>query len=287
MADDYKDKLDAFLKKVPQPGQVNSGSPQYKPELKAAIVADTLTVVENPDFKDLTGLTHKALLKNWAGGGIMTSCNGLVGTACRAMGAPFLGAFELEKLLRSLGKGHAWVSARSGERPQKGDVFTAAGRLHMGVSLGFDGDTWLTVEGGQGGPSSGFDIVKRKSGPFNPGSWEGWCDMRVFLDSRGPVPDWLPGWWVIYHGGDTYNYHFNRYYEVSYSSYKPGGGSTPTTPTDVGTFKLGPGDSVTVTWRTEGGTEQFTYDRWNSFPGIMERMTGTGAKGEPLKGVRM
>jgi hypothetical protein len=262
---------------------VNSGAPIYKPALKADIVAKKVTYANNQDFTDLTGLTHQSLLENWAGGGILTSCNGLVGNACRAMGAPFLGAFELEKLLKSLGKGHAWVPANSGERPQKGDVFTAAGRLHMGVSLGFDGDTWLTVEGGQGGPTSGFDIVKRKSGSFNPGSWEGWCDMRVFLDKRGPVPDWLPGTWVIYHGNDTFYYRFNRYYEVTQLPHS----ATASAPIDAGTFALGAGDNVTVTWRTEGGTENFTYDRWNSFPGINERMTGTGAKGEPLKGVRM
>ncbi len=296
MAKDYKEKLKDHIARIPAyPGAIISGSAVYKrpidPETTKKILAkDWKAEVDNKDYSDLTGLTHTAEVKNWAGGGQLTSCNSFVGGCTGAMVGKNLSAFKLEELIKGMGKGHTYVRSTSGRRPEYGDVFTTdwdfAPRLHMGISLGFEGDTWLTVEGGQGGPTTGFDSVKRKRGTFNPGEWAGWCDMRLFADSRGPLPDWLPGTWVIYHGDETFYYRFNQYYEVTQEPHKVGS-TAAAAPIDQGTFALGPDDSVVVTWRTEGGIENFKYDRWNSFPAIMERMTGTGAKGEPLKGVRL
>jgi hypothetical protein len=49
----------------------------------------------------------------------------------------------------------------------------------------------------------------------------------------------------------------------------------------------GVSDTFKLRWNHEGGIETFTYDRWNSFPGIIERMTGVAADGSEMKGVRV
>jgi hypothetical protein len=292
MANDHKDKLKAFIADIPEPpGEITSGDPlpvPYTPEFTEKLEKDkNFTLPTNPLFQKYTGLTQLGLVKSWAKGGLLTSCNSFVGQCGIAMGAKqFLGVFELEDFLRKNNKAHAWVPADSGKRPGYGDVFRPVS-YHMGISLGFDDGTWLTVEGGQGGPKRGCDSVKRKRPKFDPADLQGWCDIRLYLDPRGPVPDWLVGTWVVYCGNDTYTYHFNQYYDCSYYPFKTLGGPEKTTPMDTGTVAFQGGDSFTVTWSKEGGIERFTYDRFNSFPGIMEKMNGTSGRGEALKGVRL
>ena len=287
---DYKEALKKHLEKVPAyPKELLAGSPAYKKPIPPDQIAEIKkegwkAAFDDTDFYKYTGLTHTSLVKNWANGGIQTSCNSFLTGCCTAMGAPNLGIFELEQHLASLGKSYTWVPATSGDRPGYGDVFRSQ-KYHMGLSLGFDGDTWLTVEGGQGGPNStGIDSIKYKRQPFKPDELRGWCDMRAFL---APPPDWLPGWWVIYAGDQVFHYHFNARYGVSYMPWKPSGSTAPTAPTDTGTYAVEAGDGVVVNWRAEGGTERFRYDRFDSFPGIMERMTGVSNRNEPLKGVRI
>jgi len=305
MTIDHKAALEKHLSRLPaHPGQLLAGSPAYPRKGKtydaattAAIAGGTIPVKNDKAFTDYTGFTHLGLLQSWATGSQLTSCNSFVFSCCAAMGAKTgLGKFELEALLKKLGKAHAWVPAGSGARPEYGDVYTIQEpipgkdymRLHMGVSLGFEGETWLTAEGGKGGPSRGVDAVARCKQAFDPKRLLGWCSMKVFLDDRPPAPDWVLGWWVIYHGKDLYHYHFNRSWEVHYEPWKPvNTGSGPTMPMDKASYAVGPGDTVTITWRCEGGTERFTYDRWNSLPGVIERMTGTSASGEPLTGVSL
>jgi hypothetical protein len=84
--------------------------------------------------------------------------------------------------------------------PQPGDLFQIGKQLkpgqwsfaHVGVITGWsDGDnpTWTTVEAGQGGPSRGFDFIKRKGprplnpiDPKNPGKeLMGWLDIDEFF----------------------------------------------------------------------------------------------------------
>jgi hypothetical protein len=295
---DYKEKLKDFITDIPAfPGQVVSGNackPPYTPEFKAkladknpAVAAELAGAWSTTDkFKKLTGVEHLTLIKNWAGGGIMTTCNEFVGKASLEMGSPFyLGVFELEELLRSKGKAHAWVPANSGKRPGYGDVFRPT-KFHMGISLGFEGEDWLTVESGQGGSTSGYDIIKRKKQKFDPALLLGWCNTRILLDPRPGVPDWLVGVWVIYCGDKTYHYSINEYYEASFYPWAPIGGTQNATPTDTGKVTFQDSDSFSITWSQEGGTEKFKYDRFESFPGLMEKMSGTSAAGEPLKGVR-
>lgn len=296
MADNYKKKLETFIAEIPMhPSQVVSGtanpvpySEQFKKDVQDPVKSKSLESQwpTNDVFMKLTGTNHFTLIKNWAGGGIMTTCNGFVGKCGNAMGAKdFLGQFELEDFLRSKGKGHAWIPANSGKRPAYGDIFRPV-KFHMGVSLGFNGNDWLTVESGQGGSRSGFDAIKRYKKSFDPALLLGWCDMRLYLDSRPPMPDWLKGMWIIYCGDKTYIYQFNEYYEAYFYPWKPIGDPRNSVPTDTGTVSFQGSDSFTVTWSKEGGTEKFAYDRWESFPGIMEKVTGKSNLGEPLKGIR-
>ncbi|CAN5293066.1 hypothetical protein BH10ACI1_BH10ACI1_01130 [soil metagenome] len=291
MADDYKEKLKNYIAEIPKyPGQIVSGEakqPPYSAEFKEQLKDPKFSLPTTELFMKYTGTSHLTLVKNWAGGGIMTTCNGFVGNCGKAMGAKdFLGQFELEELLRKIGKKHAWVPATGGKLPGYGDIFRPVS-FHMGVSLGVEGDTWLTVESGQGGPKSGFDIIKRKQHKFEPSSILGWCDMKLYLDPRPPIPDWLVGMWVIYCGDKTYSYQINQYYEASYFLQTPVGGSQNAVPFDTGTVSFQGSDDFSITWSNEGGVEKFKYDRWESFPAIMEKMNGTSNRGEPLKGIRL
>jgi hypothetical protein len=56
---------------------------------------------------------------------------------------------------------------------------------------------------------------------------------------------------------------------------------------DTGALWAVTGDTVKVRWDREGGMEVFTYDRWNSFPGLNERMTGVAADRSSMNGVRL
>ncbi|WP_342359538.1 hypothetical protein [Terrarubrum flagellatum] len=244
----------------------------------------------DPDFLAYTKVTHLELLNNWYGGGIRTTCNEFVCHAGIAMDAKMnLGQFEIASVLRTIGKGHAWVDASPTRRPQYGDVFRSVA-FHMGVSLDCYGGGWWTVESGQGGPGAGCDILKRKIGFYNPASLRGWVDMELFLDPRPAVPEWLIGWWIIYEGLDVYYYHFDQYHNVAYAPIQPLYG-TPANFVAVETveFHNPKPDMVTIDWL--GGTlETFTRD-FNSVPGVMEKMTGItkppyGGQKE-LRGVRL
>ena len=320
---DYKARLEEFIKPIPEKGSVSAGSPAYTrkkindtlkaagvvpPKLPAmpkgmakdertrlatehdkALVAlqkQHFPATNNDDFKTLTGLTHTGLLANWIGGGQQTSCNSFAGNCGVQMGAKiFLGTFNLEAHLAKNGLSRLWIPATGGRRPAYGDIFEHSDRLHQGVSLGFRGDKWLTVEGGAGGPThDGVDKVARKEKDFDPSILKGWVSMARYLGAQ--VPDWLQGWWVIYCGDTLYNYHFSEDFEVSQVLYNPGkAGADPVKPIDTGTFTVS-FDDVTVNWKREGGTERFTYDRMESFPALMEKISGVAARGEKLKGIK-
>lgn len=217
MADDYKEKLRVFLNIPMWPKEIRSGEPQeirsgeaktppYDEAFKKQLDNPNFTLPTNKLFLKYTGTSHLAMVKDWAHKGHLTACNGLAGTCGKTMGAKdYLGQFELEDFLRKIGKGHAWVPADSGQRPDYGDIFRAV-VYHMGVSLGFEGGDWLTVEAGHGGPGKGYDVLQRIRKPFDPSVLQGWCNMRLYLDPRPPLPNWLIGMWIIYCGNEKYYY---------------------------------------------------------------------------------
>lgn len=298
---DYQIKLENWLAELPpMPQEITSGSEVKKPysdDLKkdpispATLAALDVAYPTNKTFKKYTGTSQVTLLRNWAKGGILTTCNSFAGNAGREMGAKeFLGQFELKAFLNSKGKGYAYVEASSGRKPNYGDIFRSES-FHMGVSLGFDsGGNWLTAEGGQGGPGRGCDVVKRKSSVFKPWALKGWCDMRCYLLQTPPMPDWLIGTWAIFSGSETHTYEINAYGEVNYYPWKFSGSTEIIPATDTGQVKMQGMDDFTITWKKEkkeGVVEKFKYERFDSFPGINEKISGFSSQNEPLKGVRM
>lgn len=143
-----------------------------------------------------------------APGAVTTSCEGLIGRlvgklTAAGFGKPMkrgnMSSFNLpgcDKFGRepATTPGWHWYRDRTDSlHPQPGDLFQV-GKLakagqwsfaHVGVITGWaDGDnpTWTTVEAGQGGPSMGFDFMKRKGPrPLNP------------IDPRNPKKE-LMGW---------------------------------------------------------------------------------------------
>ncbi len=320
MADDYKSKLEQFFAMVPQTksatlynrvagyelyGEVQSGSPIFqssnKEQREAAqkSMADAVSsggIVNNPTFQTLTDLTHTKLLTSWKDGGHLTSCNAFVMKAAQAVGVKGLGGFYVEETMVGMGKRHCWITPSTGEKPQFGDVFESRSEtpgqgflnLHVGIHISVEGDDWNTIEGGQGGPGSGVDKVARVKKKYDTKHILGWVDMRLLASGQPPLPDWLLGTWMIYSGNQNYIYSFNRYGEVTQKAYKPSPEPGVEVPNrDTGKLFAIAGDTVKVKWNGEGGVEVFTYDRWNSFPAINERMTGVAADGSSMTGVRL
>lgn len=321
MADDYRSNLEKFCALVPQTpsatlinkkagyqlyGEVQSGTPVFQSSSKkeerdaakkAMDAALKSGIINNPKFETLTGLTHTKLLTSWKDGGLLTSCNAFVMKAGQAVGVKGLGGFNVEDTMKGLGKKHCWITPASGEKPQFGDVFECRSHtpgndflnIHVGINLSVEGDTWNTIEGGQGGPGSGVDKVARVKKKYNTDHVLGWVDLRLLASGQPPLPDWLLGNWMIYAGSQTFVYSFNRYGEVTQKAYRPTNAQGDREVPSLDTGKLLPplGDTIKLRWDREGGVETFTYDRWNSFPGILERMNGVAADGSAMNGVRL
>lgn len=140
---DIRALAEEILAAVPETGQITSnGSTATK-------------------FTSLTGTSHETMKKNWDGGGIMTACNGFVGWYARTLRAAaegtkapndYLGRFDLETYVPSIGMGHAWVKSTADVRPKYGDICRHTA-FHVGVSLKLDeGDFWNHADAGQAGP---------------------------------------------------------------------------------------------------------------------------------------
>lgn len=291
-------KLDAYLVNVPEyGGTLLAGTPalQKKDMTEKTMKEARAKNTTDPRFHEYTKLTHIELLENWYANGAKTgnrtSCNEFVCHAGYAMGATMnLGQFEIDSILRARGKGHAWVPAVGDNRPKYGDIFRSTA-FHMGISLDCYGGGWWTVEGGQGGGNStGVDAIKRKVQLYSPASLRGWVDMELYLDPRPAVPEWLIGWWVIYEGKDVYYYYFDQYHNVSYAPVTVQA-ATPVQFVAVETVAFTNPDYDTVEIAWQGGTLETLKHDFDSFPGLMEKMSGTTKPpytfAAPLKGVRL
>jgi len=216
--------------------------------------------------------------------------------AGQAIGVKGLGGFNVEDTMISMGKRHCWIKPSSGEKPQYGDIFETRSKtpgndyenLHVGISLSVEGDDWNTIEGGQGGPGTGVDKVARVKHKYNTAHMLGWVDIRLLASGAPALPDWLLGTWMIYCGNKNYVYAINRYGEVTQKAYRPSPVRNDDGPNlDTGNVFAVSGDTIKIKWNGEGGVEVFTYDRWNSCPGIIERMNGVAADGSAMQGVRL
>jgi len=238
-------------------------------------------------FTDLSRITHLQLQQSWGqaprGDGTthpdknfppgLTSCNGFVGvygTATNiALPGRDLGQFLLEQRLKQWGKSFAWIPSTAGVRPKFGDIFEVLGRPHVGISLDFVGNTWLTAEGGQGGSQMKRDIIKRKQvtqiddfvRTDKSEQLKGWVDIDLFVN--GPPPTELPssmlGWWSVPWRGKTFFYFFEANFKASWTYTKPiSDAFTPFTFDDTATVTLDGPASITLKWKATGSVEKFT-----------------------------
>jgi hypothetical protein len=71
--------------------------------------------------------------------------------------------------------------------PRPGDFFELGTKTvfeHVGVILDIDisGNTWTVVQGGQGGPTRGFDMIRRDGPqPLPHGNFLGWMDIDAYF----------------------------------------------------------------------------------------------------------
>ena len=78
------------------------------------------------------------------------------------------------------------------------------------------------------------------------------------------------------------------YGEVTHKPYTPVPSQNSDGPSlDKGRLISVSGDTIKLLWGIDGGIETFIYDRWNSCPGILERMNGTAADSSSMNGVRV
>jgi hypothetical protein len=150
------------------------------------------------------------------GGPVTTSCEGLITSVITRLTAAGFGkpnrgkmsSFNLAGCETPSGKEpaqttvgwHWWRDRTPSLHPQPGDLFqigtpVRAGQwsfAHVGVITGWADERnpmWTTVEAGQGGPSTGFDFMKRKGprqlNPIDPKhprkELMGWLDLDEFF----------------------------------------------------------------------------------------------------------
>ena len=210
MGGDVRATAREFLKGIPATDEVTSNGPR-----KAL-------------FTTLTGYDQAMLEAAWKVHKTrnLTTCNEFVGRFGAAIGSKhYMGTFWPLVPLEKAKKTEAWIKASGGGQPKFGDIFKLTeirlpgkdyNRLHVGVSGDIEGDAWDTFESGQGGPTRGFDALKRCKRTFKREDVEGWVDIGILIDgvSGGavpslPMPGWLIGWWKVVWRSQTFYYEFN------------------------------------------------------------------------------
>ncbi|WP_411726567.1 hypothetical protein [Methyloglobulus sp.] len=273
MSNNIREKASEVLKGVPPLGQqINSDGPT------AAL------------FTKLTGgVTHATLVKNWAEGGKLTTCNAFVGWFGNVLGSQkYLGRFDVETYLPTIGKGHAWVKSTQDTRPKYGDICRHT-KFHVGISLDFEGDFWNHADSGQGGSSAGRDIIKRirSKDPFDYKKLQGWIDLELYFGSSAqtaPTPDWLPGWWKVMWRGQAYYYYFERNNKVKWTQIQPPNiTKAPLAVSDTGSFTFEFPDSVTIRWGASGSVEKLS----KSLAAQNVQMRGTWNDADTLNAEKM
>lgn len=310
LTEEYQIRLKDFIAAIPVEGsavRLMSMKPESKtlktPYTKADL--DALKgVVEDQRFFTYTGYTHMGLLTKWLDpANRTTTCNEFCTKCGTAMGYKAednkdgVGRFDIADYLTRYGRGHCWVPATSGARPEYGDIFriyepspdqNGVARNHMGVGLWFEGDTWHTVESGQAGPSSGYDAIERKSRTWPVGGMQGWVSMKALLGSGNRLPYWLGGWWEVEEGMyEVWYYYFAAPNRVYYSDYPPRSLSAPPSNAKVvGSFDLKGMFGVNIRWNSADVDETFMLGEQDSKKRKFS-MTGKTARGIPLTARRM
>lgn len=171
-------------------------------------------------FEQLTGMNQEKLSQRWTWDPNYTTCGDFVIHYCNHLDIPAILLLygEPATCCENEGKGIAWIPNRPSESPKYGDVFKTKGN-HVGVSMEYEGSTWRTAEGGQGGKAVKFDMVMRKETQSLDGV-QGWVDIELWDACKSsqsvPVPSWLSGFWKIYWQGQVYYYYFASDRRVRY-----------------------------------------------------------------------
>lgn len=295
--EEHQRKLELFIADIQLDGtEIKSGTPPTPMPINAdALEANKGDYKTNPLFLKYTGWNHWDLCNKWLSDRT-TTCNEFVTKCAVAMGyKESIGRFDVADLLSQRGLGHCWVPADSGATPAFGDVFRLLGpandhngtRLnHMGVSLQVDGSEWYTVEGGQAGPSRGFDAVRRKQGIWKPASLQGWVSMTALLNAGKALPYWLGGWWQIEEElFETYFYHFGANGRVTCSLTPPPSPVAPASGSLVGYFTSKRMFQVDISWHSGDMDETLTISADQSKRKYSA--AGKTALGKKLKGKRL
>lgn len=128
-----------------------------------------------------------------SGVGVTTTCNAFLGVVVRkALNAGGLAqrSFSSFDLPKAGTQSNSWNWFPAGNKsPQPGDFYQAGTRggfyEHVGIIMDIQGSTLSTADSGQGGPSSGYDAIKRKSREIS--KIMGWIDADAFFKGwNGP-----------------------------------------------------------------------------------------------------
>lgn len=288
----FRDKAREVLSIVPPLGQ----------EVKSTVGGLTkaqnggVSPATDPLFNKITNITQVQLDTSWENDPPpgLTSCNGFVGYVGKNVtgyGTPTIGMgqFDLLKMAKQVGCQDAYIPSAPGLKPQFGDICRWKHKFHICISGDFEGNTWNHIDGGQGGKKTGYDIVKRKQDDWDEDLLTGWIDMELFgaiyADRQnGPMPQWLPTWWIVTWRGYRYYYQFSKDRTVRWTTHAPASKvQTALNDGEPGKYVVDPsGKKVTVHWPNDV-IETFTYANSNS--PYEENMKGLWNGKEPMSAV--
>jgi hypothetical protein len=241
------------------------------------------TVIPDPDIPAFPSW-DKRLDYSYSHKGNLTACNSFVGVYGQKMRIPFaVGGFDIEQISANANYTDAYVPARSGKKPQTGDIMTwAQPHLHMGVCWE-EGGTIYQVAAGQGGPVVGFDIIRKAPEQVDYASkLRGWLDLELATDSSNQnklsPTAWLVGTWALTWDGQKYYYWFGNGGLAQYSHSAPlHKNMPPDSPHDRGRYTISD-TTITVVWNATGSREIFTRTGDRTMQGVWnntDRFTAT------------
>jgi hypothetical protein len=117
--------------------------------------------------------------------GVTTTCNAFLGVVVRKTleeGGLAKRNFPSFDLPNAGGTAWNWYPT-PGKSPKAGDFYQSGKRggmyQHVGIIIEINGESMTTADSGQGGPSVGYDAIKRKK--RNVSDIMGWIDADVFF----------------------------------------------------------------------------------------------------------